>query len=152
MTPVQDTRKILTHPHPLLRSACVPADVGRNGTAVQAASVLAALLAMDHPLKLVNGLAANQIGLDKRIVVLKRFPNRYHIMVNPEVVSSRLTIPSIEVCASLPGIVRMKLRKYWMRVRYHEPEGEIQHLSLFGSAAFTLQQELDHLDGRLIID
>jgi len=144
--------KILKYPHPVLRKKC--ATVKKiDQTARQESDVLRqALKSIDSPAKLVNGLAANQIGILKRIVVLKKPFNAFVTMVNPNMKKSFCFFPSIEFCASLPGMIRLKLRRLIVTVEYKDLEGETRRLRLYGFTAFTMQQEMDHLNGILIID
>ncbi|MFH1915690.1 MAG: peptide deformylase [Nanoarchaeota archaeon] len=97
-------------------------------------------------------MAANQIGLKRRIVVLKRLGGQYVTMLNPKICSSSIPFLSIEICASLPGRIRLKKRKVFLVVEYVDLSEKKNVLRLSWFASFTMQQELDHLDGKLIID
>jgi peptide deformylase len=143
---------IIQYPDKRLRIKCRNVERISNSVRKDAGLILSELRLMDNHLLFVNGLAANQVGIDKRIIILKMLGNRFVTMVNPEVISSWLTFFSFDLCASIPRVIRLKKRKLVIKLRYLGLDNRIHKKTLFGSTAFTAQQELDHLDGRLIID
>jgi len=109
------------------------------------------------------GLAAPQIGISKRIIVvdLRRpdgddeddgEPERVAI-VNPTIThESRETYKQSEGCLSIPGLEEIVERPLAVRVEGKDPDGNdlvIEAEDLFGRA---LQHEIDHVDGILFID
>ncbi len=143
--------EIIRHPDKRLRKVCLPVSEIDDKTIREASHILSTLKKMDSPLRLVNGLAANQIGYDSRIIVMKIL-SRYITIINPTKVSSRVPCISFDMCASLPWKVRIKKRYLMTQIEYTDLENNSKILRLYGSASFLLQQELDHLDGKLIID
>lgn len=103
------------------------------------------------------GLAAPQIGISKRIIVvdLRRedHPDEPIAIVNPRVAwASPETEKEAEGCLSIPGIEEVVQRPVSVRVEGVDPSGE--PLSLEGDQllARALQHEIDHVDGVLFID
>lgn len=104
------------------------------------------------------GLAAPQIGLSKRILVIDTRrdddPDGGRVaLVNPEIVAvSRETEKASEGCLSIPGLEEFVVRPAVVEVRGLDPEGRevvVEADDLLGRA---LQHEIDHLDGVLFID
>lgn len=102
------------------------------------------------------GLAANQVGLLKRIVVAEVTGGEQKplMLANPEITeSSRETNVHEEGCLSLPGIVANVKRPARVRVRAHDLSvGMKVEFTAFGMLATCLQHEIDHLDGILFVD
>ncbi|KUO67540.1 MAG: peptide deformylase [Alphaproteobacteria bacterium BRH_c36] len=103
------------------------------------------------------GLAAIQVGVPKRLLVLdvadeEEGPKPF-FMANPEIVRlGDTTRVHEEGCLSIPGIHVEIERPGDVVVRYVDRRGEPQELAANGLLATAIQHELDHLDGRLIID
>jgi len=141
--------EIVQYPDKRLRLKCRPVRSIDESTKRQAARLLAALRFLRTPLR---ALAANQIGVEKRIVAFQRIGRKPVVMINPEIISASITCPSVEICASLRRTVRLKKRKFLIRVRFTDLQNRKLTWTLLGFAAFTMQQEIDHLNGKLIID
>jgi peptide deformylase len=101
------------------------------------------------------GLAAPQIGLNKRIIVLdinSEIRNKI-ALINPEIVSSSdIGVPYEEGCLSLPGLNAEVIRPAGILVKGLSPNGDIVEYEASGLFARVLQHEIDHLDGILFID
>lgn len=106
------------------------------------------------------GIAANQVGLLKRLVVLDIGRVRgdesreFMKLINPEVIwASDDTSPYLEGCLSLPDQYAEVLRPARVRVRYVDVTGQQQEVET-GETLFShvLQHEIDHLNGKLFID
>ena len=103
------------------------------------------------------GLAAIQVGVPKRIVVLDLAddgePKQPLIMANPEIIKMSATTRLYEEgCLSIPD-VRIEIeRPETVTVQYLDRDGKQQELAAGGLLATAIQHELDHLDGQLIID
>lgn len=103
------------------------------------------------------GLAAPQVGVSKRVVVVdigKTEADRSPIrMANPEIVwASEDDNTYEEGCLSVPENYAEVVRPRSVRVRYLDPENEIREVEADGLLATVIQHELDHLDGILFID
>ena len=102
------------------------------------------------------GLAAPQIGLLKRVIVLDTRPrqpeSRPIAMINPEIVSLEGETTYTEGCLSIPGEAEEVNRAATVTVRYLDPEGEQQTIVADGLLAIAVQHETDHLDGTVFVD
>lgn len=103
------------------------------------------------------GLAAIQVGIPKRILVLDTAgedePRKPLALINPEILAlgdDRRVYE--EGCLSIPDVRIDIERPATLEVRYVDREGELQTLKANGLLATAIQHEIDHLNGRLIID
>jgi peptide deformylase len=100
------------------------------------------------------GLAAPQVGLDVRIAIVAADsgPGHETVLMNPELVESSGWEESDEGCLSFPGIY-IKVGRYTkVRVRYQDVRGQQHVMAAEAVLARAVQHELDHLDGRLLLD
>jgi peptide deformylase len=103
------------------------------------------------------GLAAPQVGVAKRVIVLDiahkdEMPAALK-MANPEIVwKSDETVTAEEGCLSVPEQYAEVKRPAKIRVRYLDHENEIRELEADGLLATCIQHEMDHLEGVLFID
>jgi len=100
------------------------------------------------------GLAATQVGILRRVVVLQTDDeDEPRVLVNPKILDrSELTEEDTEGCLSLQGVVAPVERSVTVRVEARDAEGVPVELELEGLAARVAQHEVDHLDGVLIVD
>jgi len=103
------------------------------------------------------GLAAIQIGVPQRIVVLdlakKDEPPQPQFFVNPEIVwSSEEKSVYEEGCLSIPEYYEEVERPARIRARYLDRDGAPQEIEAEGLMATALQHEIDHTNGVLFID
>ncbi|MCL6449822.1 MAG: methionyl-tRNA formyltransferase [Acetobacteraceae bacterium] len=97
------------------------------------------------------GLAASQVGLDERLVVLD-VGEGLHKLINPEVVRTQGSSLGWEACLSFPGILGQVERAEQVWVRALDERGRLAWLEGSGILARALQHEIDHLDGVLFLD
>lgn len=101
------------------------------------------------------GLAAPQVGVSKRIIVLdieSRGGPRM-ALINPTILQvSEETAPYEEGCLSLPSIYAEIIRPAMITVKYTTPEGKEITVDADNLLARVLQHEIDHLNGKLFID
>ena len=104
------------------------------------------------------GLAAIQVAVPKRVLVLdvtdhdKEDPNPI-CMINPEIVARGEEMRAYEEgCLSLPDIRVEIERPAGVVVSYIDRDGKQRELNASGLLATAVQHEIDHLDGKLIID
>jgi len=103
------------------------------------------------------GLAAPQVGVLKRVIVLDlaredEEPQPYR-MANPELTWVSDEDASYEEgCLSLPEHYAEVVRPAAIKVRYLDHEGEIREIEADGLLATCVQHEMDHLDGILFVD
>jgi len=110
------------------------------------------------------GLAAPQIGLSERIIVIEYYekeedeenedaPKKVWAMVNPEIVkSSEETLPGVEGCLSIPGLVGEVERHTAVQVKGMNRHGKPMKVKAKGWLARIFQHEIDHLNGVLFTE
>ena len=103
------------------------------------------------------GLAAIQIGIPKRIIVLdisqKDGPKNPIYFVNPEIIEkSNVNLTYEEGCLSVPGQFAEIDRPDKCHVKYLDYYGEPKEIKAEGMLATCIQHEIDHLEGILFID
>lgn len=109
------------------------------------------------------GLAANQVGLLHRVLVMDvvargeeegdgEEPNPI-FMVNPEIIHRSDDRSEMEEgCLSIPGQYALVQRPAIVRVKYLDYNGAAQELEAAGLLSHCVQHEIDHLDGVLFVD
>lgn len=145
---------IVTVPDPILREVSKPIERVDGETRALVDDMLETMYEAPG-----IGLAAIQIGVPRRIVVLDVAykyddANRQPIcMINPEIVKrGPATRLYEEGCLSLPDVLVEIERPKEIVVRFVDRDGVQQELAADGLLATAIQHEVDHLDGRLIID
>jgi peptide deformylase len=105
-------------------------------------------------MKLANGigLAAPQLGVGQRVVVIGTEGIKPFAMVNPRIVSSEGSFTGQEGCLSIPGLYGDVTRPEFVKVEALDARGKQRTFQLEGMAAKVTQHEIDHLDGVLFID
>jgi len=108
------------------------------------------------------GLAAPQVGVGQRLVIVASRPNpRYPDapqmtptpMVNPRIVAhGDEIVKGWEGCLSIPGLRGLVPRYQAIEVEYTTPAGHQQRQALTGFFARIVQHEIDHLDGKVFLD
>ncbi len=104
------------------------------------------------------GLAANQIGVLKRVLVIdlhsrtEKQGKEQLVLINPEIISQEGEVVKEEGCLSLPGLYRKVKRAAYVKVKAQNVEGEEFELEAEGLLARALQHEIDHLNGIVFID
>lgn len=100
------------------------------------------------------GLAAIQIGVARRVVVidLSEERNQLQVYINPEIVSREGEQIMEEGCLSVPGIFEPVTRAGFVRVRALDRDGRPFELEASGLLATCIQHEIDHLDGKVFVD
>ena len=145
-------RKILTEPNPFLRQKSKPVDKVDDSTRELMDDML------DTMYKAPGiGLAAIQIGVPKRIIVLdvSKSPEKKEPMyfINPEIVSASKNDATYEEgCLSVPGQFAEIDRPDKCHIKYLDYNGESKELKAEGLLATCIQHEMDHLEGILFID
>ncbi len=97
------------------------------------------------------GLAAPQVGILKRVVVIDVGEGLIEL-VNPEILSSEGEQMCIEGCLSVPGRRGRVLRPEKVRVHAQDRKGRHIELEGEGFLANAICHELDHLDGIIYVD
>ncbi len=97
------------------------------------------------------GLAAPQIGVNKRVIIFD-IGEGLEVLINPEIISREDELESQEGCLSIPDRELLVKRAQKITVRALNKEGEKKTFAFEGLIARVVQHEIDHLDGRLIVD
>jgi peptide deformylase len=100
------------------------------------------------------GLAATQVNVHKRVVVIDRSETRDQLLVliNPEIISREGEQYCEEGCLSVPGIYEAVERAERVTVRALGLDGQPFTLAADGLLAVCIQHELNHLEGKVFVD
>ena len=98
------------------------------------------------------GLAAPQVGISLRIVVMDDGKGAARALINPAITDRAGSVREEEGCLSLPGIFAEIERSRWVRVATRDETGQPISFEAQGLRAKVIQHEIDHLDGVLFID
>jgi peptide deformylase len=145
-------RPIITFPDPLLRKVSQPVERIDDDLRRLMDDMLETMYAAPG-----IGLAAVQVGVPRRLLVIDASEDEEEkqplCFVNPEIVSlgSEMRLHE-EGCLSIPDVRVDIERPASLIVRYTDREGERRELEASGLLATAIQHEVNHLDGKLIID
>lgn len=163
-------RTVVIWPDPILTRVCVPVPTDRINALQESSptpqnSALRGLMdEMATTMRLAGGggLAAPQVGSNLRIVCLKvqhRKDGEESVteeivhLINPVIsMLSSETAAAKEGCLSLPGVLVVTNRPSFCRVTAFGYDGRPLELGGDGLLAVALQHEIDHLDGKLLVD
>ena len=148
---------IVEVPDPRLRAVCEPVAEVDEGVRQLAADMLDSMYAAKG-----IGLAAPQVGVDRRVLVIDLQEGRDaedkpirdpHAYINPELlwVSDELSTYS-EGCLSIPEQYAEVARPAQCRVAWSDEQGERHEAEMDGLLATCMQHEIDHLNGVLFTD
>jgi peptide deformylase len=100
------------------------------------------------------GLAASQVDVHKRVIVLDVSDTRDQLLVliNPEIVMLEGEQECEEGCLSVPGVYDVVKRAEKVKVRALDGEGRPFELVAEGLLAVCIQHELDHLEGKVFVE
>lgn len=98
------------------------------------------------------GLAAPQVGVPIRAVVIDVDKKKLYEMINPEIIFREGSVIDSEGCLSCPNLYGDVERAEKVRVRYTTRFNKVKELDAEGLLARCIQHEIDHLNGRLFID
>lgn len=98
------------------------------------------------------GLAAPQVGVARRILVMDDGKGGAQALINPVIESRSGTIREEEGCLSLPGIFADVERSRSITVSALDADGKPFSFDASGLRSRVVQHEMDHLDGVLFID
>ena len=97
------------------------------------------------------GLAAPQVGVSSRLAVVFH-DGLLHVLANPVLLSSEGEQAGEEGCLSFPGIFGNVQRPSKITIRHNDIDGGEHETTVEGFLARAFLHEMDHLDGRLLID
>jgi peptide deformylase len=141
--------EILHFPDPRLRIKAKPITAVTEAHRRLAADMLATMYAAPG-----IGLAAIQVGVDQRLIVVDVSDDNDEplVFLNPELLSQSGTEVSQEGCLSVPGVYEDVERAERIRVRVMDLSGKTREFDADGLLAVCIQHEIDHLDGKLFVD
>jgi len=142
---------ILTYPHPILKSVAQPVSEVTDEIRKLVEDMAETMYAAPGV-----GLAANQVGVLKRIFVIdvagEDEPSDLKVFINPEIVEMDGEQLFSEGCLSFPGASEDIKRAKTLKVRALDAQGNAFELEADGLLAVAVQHENDHLNGVLMID
>ncbi|HCZ48429.1 MAG TPA: peptide deformylase [Gammaproteobacteria bacterium] len=140
---------ILTFPDPRLRDVARPVD-GVDADLRQLAADMAETMYAAKGI----GLAATQVGVPKRVLVMDLSAERTELMtlINPQIVERDGVQVCEEGCLSVPEVFESVERAERVAVTYLNLDGDACRLEADGLLAVCVQHEIDHLDGKLFVD
>lgn len=103
------------------------------------------------------GLAANQIGITKRVFVMgsdniSGFPRPFALFNPIMIEQSKEFILDQEGCLSYPDLYLKIKRPSWVVAAYQDSQGTVREVKIDGYLSKCFQHELDHLDGICFVD
>ncbi|CAG0989472.1 Peptide deformylase 1 [Rhodocyclaceae bacterium] len=100
------------------------------------------------------GLAATQVDVHKRVIVIdvSEEKNRLMVFINPEIVWREGECEGEEGCLSVPGIYETVQRSARVRVRALDAEGRPFEMEAEDLLAVCIQHEMDHLEGKVFVE
>ena len=145
-------KKILLYPNPLLLETSSRIDNFDENVVSLSRDLIDTMYDADGV-----GLAAPQIGINKRIFVIdcsqEGEKKDCRIVINPEIeYQSGELSPYKEGCLSIPGITEEVLRPKVVKVIYQDIKGVVQRNTFDDLWSTCFQHELDHLNGKLFIE
>lgn len=158
-------REIVTYPSPVLKQVAEVIDHITSETRELIDDMFETMYASDGV-----GLAAPQVGVGLRIIVVdvnvhgvqsettqgpigpKSHGRQKYAMVNPVIISREGEIEWEEGCLSIPDFRVVMKRSNKIKTDYLDAEGHKRSLDAEGLLAVAIQHEIDHLDGKLLID
>jgi peptide deformylase len=149
--------KIRKWPDPMLRTRCLAVSVFDDDLERLARDMIETMRAEGG-----IGLSANQVGDSRRVAVtevprlLGDMSEPYHnipiVLVNPILLEAEVDVMSREGCLSLPDVIDVVKRFDQVTVRYQNLSGEHKEIRATGLMAACLQHEIDHLDGKTLVE
>ena len=143
--------KILIFPDPRLRTVAKTVEVVDDSIKKLAQDMLETMYQGSG-----IGLAATQVNVHKRVIVLdiSESRNKPLILINPEI--RKIIDPNKKIfsegCLSVPGFYEELKRPSSVEISYLDIHGERKLLSANDLLAVVIQHEMDHLDGKMMVD
>ena len=145
-------RKVLLFPSPKLKASAARVDEVTQELQELASAMIRTMHAANG-----IGLAANQVGVLKRVFVMdcsdQEEPGQPIVLFNPEIIwESEDSIEMQEGCLSFPNLFADVTRPSRVRVRYLDLDGNPAEREFDDMWARCAQHEIDHLNGILFVD
>ncbi len=141
--------KILEYPDPRLRKKAAVVEAVDNAIKKLVEDMLETMYQAPG-----IGLAANQVNVQKRVIVIDISETRDNplVLINPELITSGQDVKGEEGCLSVPGYFEPVTRKDRVLVKALDEQGSKIELNADGLLAVCIQHENDHLEGKLFVD
>lgn len=144
-------KKIVKYGSKVLREVAQPVDEINNEVRQLAEDMLETMYKGDGV-----GLAAPQIGISKRIIVIDITPHdpssKPMVLINPEIIEKEGQVDAEEGCLSVPEIRGEVKRAEKVTVEALDLDGKKIRIEAQELLARALQHEIDHLNGKFIVD
>jgi peptide deformylase len=99
------------------------------------------------------GLAAPQIGVSKKVIVVEIEENFKHVFINPKILAvGGDSFLMEEACLSIPNISEKINRPFMIALQWYDEDKKLNKQVFVDIPSRIIQHELDHLDGKLYID
>jgi len=143
------TLNILYFPDPRLRNVARPVKQVDDAIRKLADDMLETMYAAPG-----IGLAATQVNVDKRVIVIDVSEDKGQplYLINPEILELEGVEEMEEGCLSVPGVYEPVQRADQVRLRALDRDGQSFEMQANGLLAVCIQHEIDHLDGKLFVD
>lgn len=140
---------ILHYPDPRLRIRAQPVSAVTPAIRQLIADMLETMYAAPG-----IGLAATQVGVDLRVIVVdvSEQGDAARVFINPEIMSQDGREKMQEGCLSVPGVFEEVERAERIGLRAWDPDGRRLEFEADGLLAVCIQHEVDHLNGKLFVD
>ena len=145
-----NTRVCLPWPHKCLRTPAEPVEEITDEIRAIWEDMIDTMEAMPGV-----GLAANQIGILKRLAVVDASDDRGRVvrMANPEILHASVQLRSHEEASpNLPGVFAKIDRPRAVTVRFMGEDGSVREQDFVGLWATSVQHQIDHLNGKMYFD
>ncbi len=146
-----ENMKIFTYPDPVLRAKAAPVEDINGALQAFFEGMMQTMYAAPG-----IGLAANQVGELKRVIVFDQNPQEEDrspcVLINPEIVDGNGKVTTEEACLSVIDFAADVTRMEHVHVKGFDRHGNPLEIEADGLLAICLQHEIDHLDGVLYID
>jgi len=141
--------KILEFPDPRLRTKATPVDVVDDDLRTLIGDMFETMYAAPG-----IGLAATQVNVDKRVVVIDISEEKDQplCLINPEILVRDGVEEMEEGCLSVPGVFELVERADHIRIQALGRDGERIEMEASDLLAVCIQHEIDHLNGVLFLD
>jgi len=143
--------KILKHPDTFLRGFTEEIDFPLSE---ENKSIIKNMISLMYQANGI-GLAANQVGYNRKIFVMdvSNEKNNPQVFINPVVTAkNNIKMKDKEGCLSCPGKEVKVNRSLSINLKWMCEHGEEQHKTFYHLPGRVVQHEMDHLNGKLIID
>ena len=141
--------QLIKDPNPILKQTALPWDFEKDLNAAELEVDMVQLMIESNGI----GLAANQVGLLKRVFAIRLKDQVPFCMFNPSILyGDNNMVSDEEGCLSFPDLFLKVPRHKNITVRYLDRQGKECIIELSGIDARCFQHELDHLDGICFIE